>query len=65
MILLLLLLIYLPRPESGIRGLQNRLVEDMYKQTINKEIQQLVVISHSRYLYLQRKEIKWKWCIIG
>ena len=58
LLLLLLLLIYLPGPESGIRGLQNRLVEDIYKQTLNKEIHQLVDINHSHYLYLQRKEIK-------
>ena len=56
-IILLLLLIYLPGPESGIRGLQNRLVEDIYKQTLNKETHQLVDINHSHYLYLQRKEI--------
>ena len=38
---IILSLIYLLGPESGIRGLQNRLVEDKYKQTFNIEIQKI------------------------
>ena len=41
LLLLLLLLIYLLGPESGISGLQNRLVEDKYKQTFDIEIQKI------------------------